>query len=518
MTLWSILDRARRLHPDAVAVVDGGRSLSYAETGHRVDGLALRLRQLGVGRGDRIAILLPNSRAAFEAYFAAAGLGAILVPLNFRLLPAELGFILADSGAVSLLADPELAAITRGMVQERHDLRHVLWVGEERVPLPGLESHPWPAASTDGFRSHPATPDDVAHLYYTSGTTGHPKGVMLTHRNVWLHALAAVAELGLSDRDRWAHVAPMFHLADAWATFAITWVGGRHIMQPRFEPRETLALIEREGVTLTNLVPTMLNLMVKHEERERFDYRSLRLILSGGAPIAPAVVKAIVDTFRCEYVQTYGMTETSPYLTLSLLTEPLRALPPDEQLRYRAKTGRPFLTVELRILTDDGRPVAADDTEVGEIQVRGETVTPGYWRRPEATAAAFTPDGWLKTGDLAVVDREGYLTIVDRKKDMIITGGEKVYSTEVEAVLYHHPAVLEAAVYGTADPTWGEVVTAAIVVRPGHQLDESELLDFCRGRLAGFKLPRRIRQLAELPRTGSGKILKRALVSAEPTR
>jgi acyl-CoA synthetase (AMP-forming)/AMP-acid ligase II len=333
---------------------------------------------------------------------------------------------------------------------------------------------------------------------------------MLTHHNVWTHALAAIAELQLSDRDTWAHVAPMFHLADAWATFAITWVGGCHVMVPKFDAAETLATFERERVTLTNLVPTMLNLMVKHPDRTRFDYGSLRLILSGGAPIAPAVVAAIVETFGCEYVQTYGMTETSPYLTLSLLKPHLRALPAAERLRFSAKTGRPFIAVELKVVKEDGKPVQTDEAEVGEILVRGPTVTPGYWQCPEETRAAFD-DGWLRTGDLAVMDAEGYLTIVDRKKDMIITGGEKVYSTEVEHVLYQHPAVLEAAVFGTSDPTWGELVNAAVVLRPGSTASADELDAFCRERLAGFKWPRRITFLAELPKTGSGKIMKRAL-------
>jgi acyl-CoA synthetase (AMP-forming)/AMP-acid ligase II len=369
----------------------------------------------------------------------------------------------------------------------------------------------YPEAADEPFAPVARPPDGVAHLYYTSGTTGQPKGVMLTHRNVSTHALAAVAELGLTDRDVWAHVAPMFHLADAWATFAITLVGGRHVMLPQFEPETVLALFERERVTLTNLVPTMLNQMVNHEARSRYDYRSLRLILSGGAPIAPAVVRKIVATFGAEYVQTYGMTETSPYLTLSLLKAHLRTRSPEEQLAIRAKTGRPFIAVELRVVGEDGGPVAADEREVGEIQVRGDTVTPGYWNRPDATGESFTPDGWLRTGDLAVLDREGYLTIVDRKKDMIITGGEKVYSTEVEHVLYQHPAVLEAAVFGVADPVWGEVVAAAVVRKPDARVSETELTAFCREHLAGFKLPRQIRFLTELPRTGSGKILKRAL-------
>jgi acyl-CoA synthetase (AMP-forming)/AMP-acid ligase II len=512
MSLWSILERARRLHPQNVAVVCAGTGISYADLGRRIDALAAGLRSAGVQPGDRLATLLPNGQPFLESYFAAAGLGAVLVPLNTRLLPDELGFILEDSGSTVLIADPAMSEAAGALRSATPALRTVLSTGHGFRLGDGTVASPWPAGEMHRpFVAATTPPEAVAHLYYTSGTTGRPKGVMLTHRNVWVHALAAVAELRLAEADRWAHVAPMFHLADAWATFAITWVGGRHVMVPKFEPREVLATFERERVTLTNLVPTMLNLMVKHEARGAFDYKSLRLILSGGAPIAPAVVQAIVDTFGCEYVQTYGMTETSPYLTMSLLKDHLRALPVAEQMRYRSKTGRPFLGVELRIVDEAGEAVANDERAVGEIQVRGETVTPGYWRRPDATAEAFTPDGWLRTGDLAQVDAEGYVTIVDRKKDMIITGGEKVYSTEVEHVLYQHPGVLEAAVFGSPDAIWGEVVTAAVVPRPGMTLSEEELVQFCRPRLAAFKLPRRVRFLAELPKTGSGKILKRQL-------
>ena len=511
MSLWSILERARHLHPDRPAVGADGRSLSYAAVGTRVDGLAHRLVELGLRPGDRVAALLPNGLAYFEGYFAAAGAGLILVPLNTRLTAGELGFILRDSGSTILLADPALAPLAEAAMVEAPDLAQVMWAGATPEASGRVAGEGWPVPSERPFMPVVTPMDHVAHLYYTSGTTGPPKGVMLTHRNVWVHALAAIAELELRETDVWGHIAPMFHLADAWATFAITWVGGRHLMVPRFEPAEVLATLERESVTISNLVPTMLNLMVKHPMATQHRFPRLRRILSGGAPIAPAVVEAIINIFGCEYVQTYGMTETSPYLTLSLLKHHLRALPPAGRLRYQAKTGRPFLGVELRVVDDAGTPVAADERAVGEIQVRGETVTPGYWRRPDATAAAFTSDGWLRTGDLAVLDSEGYVSIVDRKKDMIITGGEKVYSTEVEAVLYQHPGILEAAVYGSPDAIWGEIVSAAVVLRDGARLTAEEVADFCRPRLAGFKLPRRVHFLAELPKTGSGKILKRAL-------
>jgi acyl-CoA synthetase (AMP-forming)/AMP-acid ligase II len=254
----------------------------------------------------------------------------------------------------------------------------------------------------------------------------------------------------------------------------------------------------------------MLNLMVKDPTASARDWSALRAILSGGAPIAPDVVRSIVATFGCDYVQTYGMTETSPFLTMSLLREHLRALPPEEQLAYKCKTGRAFATVRLRVVGPDGGDVPPDEATVGEIRVQGATVTPGYWNRPAETAAAFH-DGWLLTGDLAVIDREGYVTIVDRKKDMILCGGENVYSTEVEHALHAHPAVLEAAVFGVPDETFGESVRAAVVLRPGTAADAEQLIAFCRTRLAAFKCPRALDFLPELPKTGSGKIQKRAL-------
>ena len=254
----------------------------------------------------------------------------------------------------------------------------------------------------------------------------------------------------------------------------------------------------------------MLNLMIKHPKVGEFDYSSLRVILSGGAPIAPQVVKNITEVFHCDYIQTYGMTETSPYLTFSILKKHLQDLPPDEQLKYKSRTGRPFIGVDLKVVDETGALVKADDQQVGEIWVRGDTITPGYWNNPQETQQAFT-DGWLRTGDLAVVDTEGYVNIVDRKKDMIVTGGENVYSTEVENVLYMHPKVLEAAVFGVPDEKWGEAVTAAVVLKENESATAKEIIQFCREYQATYKTPKTIVFLDELPKTGSGKITKKAL-------
>ncbi len=534
VNVWGTLEHAARSQPERASVVDDGRAFSYAEVRARAAALATFFRDRGLVEGDRVAILAWNGHAFLEAYFAAAGAGLILVPLNVRLSARELVEIVRDSGARWLIAQREFDAVVAGVLSET-DLDGVLWIEAARPSMErveparigvnadaksGLPGRPSEQAfeieiasrldHAQDFRPSSRGGDDVAHLYYTSGTTGVPKGVMLTHRNVLVHAQGTIEELGLTERDTWAHVAPMFHLADAWATFAITMVGGRHVMLARFEAKKALDLLERERVTITNLVPTMLNLMVKYPAAGERDWSALRAILSGGAPIAPDVVRAIVDTFRCDYVQTYGMTETSPFLTMSLLKEHLRALQADEQLAYKCKTGRAFATVKLRVVGGDGADVPGDECTVGEIRVRGETVMPGYWNKPAETKAAFE-DGWLKTGDLAVIDREGYVTIVDRAKDMILTGGENVYSNEVEHALYAHPCVLEAAVFGVPDEVFGESVRAAVVLRTGKSASAEELIAFCRSRLAGFKCPRAIDFLSELPRTGSGKIQKRAL-------
>jgi len=254
----------------------------------------------------------------------------------------------------------------------------------------------------------------------------------------------------------------------------------------------------------------MLNLMVNHPDVGKFDYSSLRVLLSGGAPIAPEVVRKIVETFKCDYIQTYGMTETSPYLTLSVLKEHLKKLPDEDRLRFKSKTGREFIGVALKVVNEEGKEIKRDEKEVGEIIVKGDIVTKGYWKLPEETKKSIK-EGWLYTGDMAVIDEEGYVTIVDRKKDMILTGGENVYSTEVENILYMYPAILECAVVGVPDQKWGEAVKAIVVLKPGQKATEQEIIQFCKERIAHYKAPKSIDFIRVLPRTGSGKIHKKNL-------
>jgi acyl-CoA synthetase (AMP-forming)/AMP-acid ligase II len=507
------LKKAVEFYPDKTAVVDGDRSFTYTRIYERVAALARFFQRQGIKPGDRISILDVNSHQYLETYYAAAGIGAILNPLNYRLAPKEVAYILKDSESRWLLANTQFADQVQGLFNENTPLKGIIWIGDP-APVPDRTAvHTYENAidSNRGpFEPVPVRDEDIAHLYYTSGTTGRPKGVMLTHKNVCLHALGTIAELKLVDSDIWGHIAPMFHLADAWATFAFTWVGACHVMVGQFEPETVMSTIQNQRITLSNLIPTMLNLMIKHPRVGDYDFSSLRVILSGGAPIAPQVVRSIMESFGCDYIQTYGMTETSPYLTFSILKQHLFDLPPEDQLKYKSKTGRPFMGVDLKVVDENANPVAPDEQHVGEIWVRGDTVTPGYWNLPEESEKAFT-GGWLRTGDLAVVDSEGYVNIVDRKKDMIVTGGENVYSTEVENVLYMHPKVLEAAVFGVPDEKWGEAVTAAVVLKHDESATEAEIIEFCKEYQASYKAPKSIIFLDELPKTGSGKITKKVL-------
>ncbi len=514
MNIPFILEKALSLYAEKEAVVCGEARFTYKQFADRVYRLANFLRSRGVGQGDCVAILHQNSHEFLESYFATAQVGAILNPLNYRLSPNDLAFILRDSGAKLLIASDRFVRSVEPLFETGMHFNKVLWTGSAVESSAPFESMYYEEVLREEKAVPPSLPhipdDDVVHLYYTSGTTGRPKGVMLSHKNVCVHALAAVAELKLCDSDNWIHVAPLFHLADAWATFAITWVGGKHVVAPDFDPPLVLSAIEGERVTITNMIPTMLNILVNTPGVETRDFSSLRAILSGGAPIAPEVVRKIMGVFRCDYIQTYGMTETSPYLTVSILKENLAHLSHEEQFVYKAKTGRPFMGVLLKVVREDGTEVIANDEEVGEIVVKGDIVTKGYWNRPEETEKALR-DGWLYTGDMAVVDKEGYVNIVDRKKDMIITGGENVYSVEVENVLYTHPSVLEAAVIGVADPKWGEAVKAVLVLKPGKTATEEEIIQYCKEHIARYKAPKSVDFISELPKTGSGKIFKKGL-------
>lgn len=484
MFYQTTLGRAERLFPDGLAVIAGEQRLTFAELSQRVRRLRAGLHEQGFRPGDRLAMLLPNCLEFLELVYACTALGVLVVPINTRLAAAEIEQILRDCQPRGVITHPALPA-----PEYAAPLR--LRLGADSLPC------------SDGEPPAPRySPDDILGLFYTSGTTGQPKGVQLSHRNHLVNILHLLPHWQMDASDRFLHVAPMFHLADFPMLGLCPNLGAAQVILPRFDPEQLFKAVERERATHTIMIPTMVNLMTQHPALERHDLSSLRLLVYGGSPMMPDVIaRTRAKLPHTALMQAYGMTESCCVLTL-LLDE-------EHDARRLLSCGRPVAGVELEVVDERGAPVQRGQR--GVIQVRAENVMVGYWNQPEETARALRR-GWLHTGDIAYEDEAGFLYIVDREKDMIITGGENVYPTEVEVVLCSHAAVSEAAVIGVPDATWGEIVTACIHVRAGAAVDADELRDLCRSRLAGYKVPKRFEFLpSELPKGGTGKILKRAL-------
>jgi long-chain acyl-CoA synthetase len=482
------LRRAVAVAGDQLAVCCEGHRLTYAETSERCDRLVAGVGGLGIGTGDRVAIVGPNCHRFLELYQALPGAGMVIVPLNQRHTDAELRYALADAGARVVFTGRRIADLP-SCVEHVIDLAD----GYERL-LGAAGTPPAPAAE-------PAE-DDLAGLFYTGGTTGASKGVMLSHRNLVANALHFQAHGGFDADTVWLIAAPLFHAAGSIAVLATVWHAGRQVVLASFDPARALDLIEQEQVTATLLVPTMLAALSDEQLARPRDVSTLRTISHGGSPVAGETLRrahlAFPDT---ELVHIYGTTETSPIATVLAHEERLLDTP-----RGRS-CGQAAIGVEVAVRAADGATVASG--VVGEITLRGANVMQGYWNKPEATAEVLV-EGWYRTGDVGYQDDAAYVYLVDRAKDMIVTGGENVYSTEVEDVLYRHPAVLEAAVFAVPDAHWGEAVHAVVV--PRHDIDVDELLRHCREAIAGYKVPKRIELRAEpLPKSGAGKVLKREL-------
>jgi acyl-CoA synthetase (AMP-forming)/AMP-acid ligase II len=502
MNLTTILKKTLELYPNKIGLICDGNKYTYHQFSDRIGRLANALIKLNIRKGDKVAILHKNCHYFLESYFGVMHIGAALVPLNHYLTLKDLAFILKNSESKLLITSIDFSKKINDINNELGKNVRVIITENEHEDLIANSPKIIPDINIDG--------EDIAQIYYTSGTTGEPKGVILSHKNVNIHSNNSITELNLDNHDTWLHVAPLFHLADAWATWAITKVGGTHILCRDFNPDKICKIIEEEKVTITNMVPTMYYRLVNYPEVTKYDYSSLRVLLSGGASTSPDLICKIIEIFNCDYIQTYGMTETSPFLTMSILRKHLCSLPYEQQLRYKSTTGREFLGVELKVINDKGEEVKCDNTEVGEIIVKGETIFKGYWKLPNETKKVFR-NGWFYTGDMAVINKEGYITIVDRKKDMIITGGENVFSIELENILYSHPAVLEVAVIGVPDEEWGEMVKAFVVLKKEENLTEDEIIKYCKGKIANYKIPKSIIFLENLPKLGSGKISKKLL-------
>lgn len=501
MYLTQGLHRALQATPDAVATVFGDRERTFREHIDRIARLAGGLQKLGVERSGRVAILSLNSDRYAEYLLAVPWADAVLNPVNIRWSPKEIAYSINDSGTEVLLVDDAFAPAVDALRAACPGVHTYIHCGEGETPE-GMVSYEELVATTDPVPDARRSGEELAGIFYTGGTTGFPKGVMLSHRNMVTSALGTVAtgEL-LSGNARFLHAAPMFHLADlaAWAGQVL--LGGPHIMIPFFEPVAMLKAIEKHRPTDVLVVPTMLQLLVDHPAVADHDLSSMRRILYGGSPIGEGLAKRTLSMFPgVRMTQAYGMTEASPVAAL--------LLPDDHHGKTLRSGGRAAPHSEIQVVDLDGAPVPTGT--VGEICVRGGHIMMGYWEKPTETAEVLV-DGWLHTGDLGYLDENGFVYLVDRLKDMIVTGGENVYSAEVESALSTHPEVAQSAVIGLPHPQWGEAVHAIVVRKEGSAVTVEQIRDYCREHIAGYKVPRSVEFVTELPMSGAGKILKREL-------
>ena len=488
------LARRASLTPRRVAIRMGERNITYAELDDRAARLAGVLTSTGVGPGDRVAVLLTNGNEYVEAMFACARIGAILVPLSFRLAAPELAFMVNDSGSTVLIYGEEWTALAEGFRRET-GLKAAIVTGAGADP-----SYEDVLASADPvLEPRAVSPDDVLAIFYTSGTTGQPKGAMLTHGNFFWTNLCMMLAFGFYQEERTLVILPMFHVggwnANAMATW---WNGGTVVLEKTFDPAATLATIERERITSMLGVPTMYQMMADDPSFASADLSSIRDFLCGGAPLPVALIRRYQER-GLGFIQGYGLTEAAPNCLI---------LPKEDAVRKAGAAGRPYFYADVRVVDGDGNEVGPGGS--GEIVVGGPGVMKGYWNRPDATAETLR-GGWLHTGDVGAIDDEGYITIVDRVKDMYISGGENVYPAEVEKVLAGHPAIAEAAVIGVADERWGEAGRAIVVLRPGAPAEPEEIRAYCAERLAKFKVPASVTFTDVLPRNPTGKLLKAEL-------
>ena len=500
MTLDDIVRRNGLRFPEKPALVCNGAGCSWAELDRRVNKLGNAFLNAGLQGGDRVAVLLGNCSEYFEIYFACARTGLVAVPVNYRLTGHELDQIIDHAGPSLLITDA-------GYV-------------EQAMAIQSLPAQRWciSAAAVQGFKDYhtimdtaEATPvssdgNDIFAIFYTSGTTGLPKGALVSHRNLEMNGYnQAIADRAVPG-DVNLLATPIYHMGAVFMALTYMMLGcTQHILR-KFDPGAWLGLLEQSRASVALLVPTMINAVLSDPGFRKYDISSLRLIFYGGGPMPVSVLERAIDRLGCSFTQGYGLTETLEATFLVSADHVINGT--ETQTRRLASAGREAVGAEVRIVDDAG--VELPGGETGEILVKSESVIAGYWNNPEETANAIR-DGWFHTGDLGYLDDERYLFVVDRKKDMVVSGGVNIYSKEIESVLHRHPAVLEAAVIGLPDEAWGEVVTAVISTRPGRAVTGQALIDFCRTSLAGYKKPRKVFFMDELPKNPSGKILKRVL-------
>ena len=513
--------RARRLYANREAVVDGSRRFTYEAFFRRCDRWAAALQALGVARGDRVAYIASNTTRQLESFYAVPSIGAVLVPINFRLTAADFAYIINHSGATVVCVDPEYAPLVDSVRAELQGVRHFVTL-DDRAAAPGWR--PYDALlveAPDTFTPADNTERDLLTINYTSGTTSRPKGVMITHRNAYMNTVGTLVHIPMTCADRYLWTLPMFH-ANGWTfTWTVTAAGGVHVCLPKIDPRRVFELVRDERITLLCAAPTVLISLANAPEEVRRGVPSGVRVITAGAPPAAATIQRIEGELGWSLTQVYGLTETAPFITVCEPRPEHDALSPEDRAVTKARQGVELITSgELKVVDDAGQEVPHDGATLGEIVVRGNVVMDGYYNDPAATATAMR-GGWFHSGDAAVVHPDGYVEIRDRFKDVIISGGENISSVEVEGVLLRHPSVMEAAVVGVPDDRWGEAPHGFVVLKPGAAVTEDELRAFAREKLAHFKVPRGFTFVPELPKTATGKIQKyvlrggRAAISAQ---
>jgi fatty-acyl-CoA synthase len=506
--------RARKLYSGREAVIDGDVRLTYGQFGERCDRWSAALAALGVGKGDRVATIAPNTHQHLEQFYAIPQRGAVIVPMNYRLAAEDFVYMAGHSGAKVLCVHSDYLDLIDSVRERMPGVRHFValegespgWLEYEAL----LQDSPHTAPAVDIAET------DLLSINYTSGTTSRPKGVMITHRNAWINSVGALVHAPMTPADRYLWTLPMFH-ANGWTfTWTVTAAGAGHVCLRKVEPLAIYEHINRERITHLCAAPTVLIGIANGPEPMRRQVRRGVRVFAAGAPPAAATIERMEAELGWEIIHVYGLTETSPFISICESLPEHAPLPGADRAVLKARQGVELITSgELRVVDSDMHDVPPDGATLGEIVARGNAVMRGYYNDPEATAAAFA-GGWFHSGDAAVVHPDGYVEVRDRYKDVIISGGENISSIEVEGALLRHPAVLEVAVVGMPHEKWGEAPHAFIVLRPEIEVTEAELHDFARGALAHFKVPRGFHFVSELPKTATGKIQKFVLRGRRP--
>ncbi|MGG0654945.1 long-chain-fatty-acid--CoA ligase [Rummeliibacillus pycnus] len=507
LILSDFLDRAVELYGDKEAIFDEKRAFTYGDINGRVNQLSRGLQSFGVKKEDKVAYLASNTIEMYEGFYGIYQLGAIMVPLNIRLKPEDYLFILNHSESKILLVDQDLYHLIVPIKEKLETVEQII-VHYKDDTTPELGYDEWLATFENSqFNRVELSEDDIASLLYTSGTTGDPKGVMLTHRNNYIHALSTMHHLRVTDEDALLHVLPMFHVNGWGSPFYYTANGSTQVFLRKATPEAIFNAINKHNISIVHMAPTVLNALIQYyDENKPALSDKLRVVIAGSAPPV-AFVEKVEKEIGWEFIQVYGMTESTPLSTISRILPQYNDLSDQAKYHLKAKAGTPMIGTKVKVVDELGDEVPHDGVTVGEVIVRGNGVMKGYWKNEQATINSIK-DGWLHTGDVGHIDEKGYVAITDRKKDIIISGGENISSIEVEGVLYDHPDILEAAVIAVPHEKWGETPHAYVVLRENAALTEQEIIDFSRSKLAHFKAITGVTIIDELPKTASGKIQK----------